>query len=268
MQPFLVSSSPSSSYVNLDVFFFSFEFSEPILLLYNSSQPFLENLRRFTPASLLALFCSPLRRADCIELSNARVRSASLAMDRISVQVEALQDSAEVALRVPPALLTDYAGNAVTEDLRQSVRVELAPLQVRSLAVLVRTRSAWRPMLRLTFTAPVLLSSAASCITVHERHADLRQPVASADLLLQDNVVLFPIDSQYNTLHHYSILIPPGLFKDQFNHYFRGFDFGELELSARVLWGMALLDLLDRFRLFFAIPFFGAGLFLGFWGWG
>lgn len=75
---YLLAASPASANFNAKRLWFSFAFSEPILLLYDPLHSFTENLQTSTAERLLSMICSPGQVGECISVAGGTVLSAAV----------------------------------------------------------------------------------------------------------------------------------------------------------------------------------------------
>ena len=263
LPPYLLAASPASANFNAKRLWFSFAFSEPILLLYDPQHSFTENLQTSTAERLLSMICSPGQVGECISVAGGTVLSAAVEADRIALEVAAAQKS-RLSVLIPRALLTDLAGNALRSDVRQAVTVNDDALEVTRWATVLFARRRFRPFLALTFNKPTVhvAATATIVVTVQQAAGNVTRVVGSQDVIVNPYTVVFDVDKAYRAHAKYDVMIPAGMFSDEYANFFAGYMGGQLAFSSGAMRPFLVLLTLGRFWHFFAVCAAGVGVFL------
>lgn len=263
LPPYLLAASPTSANFNAKRLWFSFAFSEPILLLYDPLHSFTENLQTSTAERLLSMICSPGQVGECISVAGGTVLSAAVEADRIALELAAAQKS-RLSVLIPRALLTDLAGNALRSDVRQAVTVNDDALEVTRWATVLFARRRFRPFLALTFNKPTVhvAATATIVVTVQQAAGNVTRVVGSQDVIVNPYTVVFDVDEAYRAHAKYDVMIPAGMFSDEYANFFAGYMGGQLAFSSGAMRPFLVLLTLGRFWLFFAVCAVGVGVFL------
>lgn len=244
--PYLIASSPSVSVANTRVFWMVFEFSEALLLLYNPSLSFLENLQLFSVERLLSTLCAPGITGQCISFVNAEVRDAAVASNRIAFQLAVLSDGL-VSAHIPRELITDWAGNQLKEDVDKQIDVRVSDIALLSAQLIAFSRGSFTPEVRFTFSTNLLIApNSTKSICSWDGQSSDRYCVASRNLRLQGSAVHVSLDSVYSPRKSYQISIPPGFLCDRYWNFYEGLAEGSFRVSLGRLRPIALLQAGNR----------------------
>lgn len=265
LSPYLLSSSPSYHVTNSYSVWFSFEFSEPILLLYNPSLSFFDNLQVFTEDRLLSTLCSPGIGGDCISIVNGNIERVTISSDRLSFLIHAFVEGI-LSVHIPKSLITDLVGNQLKEDIHHEVEIGPACLTLLKTTTVAFSSSSFAPMVLLKFSNPMQVSLKASSSVIQVKTDHYVQYINSTDITVFHHNILIPFDTAYTTSAVYSIRIPPGFFKDFYNNYFRGYTQNELEVKSSSLYPLIVIQLLTKASPIIAFVSILVGCFSIFFG--
>ena len=266
--PYLIAASPSVPVTNTRLFWMVFEFSEPLLLLYNPALSFLENLQLFSVERLLSTLCAPGMSGQCISFGNAQVRDAAVASNRLAFQLEVTQDGT-VTAHIPRELITDWAGNQLKEDVDKSIDVRGSDITLVSAQLIAFSRGSFRPEVRFQFsTAVEIAPNSTRSICSWDGRSAARHCVAPRDTRILGDAVRVDVDSVYSPRNTYAISIPPGYLCDRYRNFYEGFAEGSFRVSTRMLWPIELAHAANPGWIAVALLLFLAGGFIAIAGWG
>lgn len=259
--PYLIASSPSVRVTNARLFWMVFEFSEPLLLLYNPALSFLENLQLFSVERLLSSLCAPGVTGLCISFANAEVRDAAVASNRLAFQLAVLRDG-PVSAHIPRELITDWAGNQLKEDVDKTLDVRGSDIALLATQLIALSRGSFRPEVRFLFSTSVELAPNSTKAICSWDGRSARHCVAPRDLRLAGASLRAELDSQYSPRKSYSVAIPPGYLCDRFGNFYEGLSAEASRVSSRALWPLELAQAANGAWIAVALLLFAAGGFV------
>lgn len=266
--PYLIASSPSAPVTNTRLFWMVFEFSEPLLLLYNPALSFLENLQLFSVERLLSALCAPGLSGQCISFGNAQVRDAAVASNRLAFQLAVARDGT-VTAHIPRELITDWAGNQLKEDVDKSIDVRGSDITLLAAQLLAFSRGSFRPEVRFQFsTAVEIAPNSSRAICSWDGRSASRHCVAPRDTRIRGDAVRVDLDAVYSPRNVYAMSIPPGYLCDRYRNFFEGFAEDSFRVSSRALWPIELAHAANPGWIALALLLFAAGSFIAIAGWG
>ena len=266
LSPYLLHSSPASSHFNAKQVWTCFAFSEPLVLLYNPQLSFTENLQTSTEERVLSMICPPEQTGDCIAVRGGTVITAEMASDRICLELGALVPG-RVTVVIPNDIITDLAGNPLRGDVRHSLTVDANPLQVVHTSINLFSRWHVIPSLSLTFNKRDVHVTNDSNLWIEVRSKEgVRTRVFGESVEIRPFSAVFPIDETYQFYIQYEVMVPAGLFFDDYHNYFAGYMNHELSFSSSSYRLFLVLLTLSRFWYLYSVVMLGIGLFFAIGG--
>lgn len=266
--PYLIASSPSVPVTNTRLFWMVFEFSEPLLLLYNPALSFLENLQLFSVERLLSALCAPGLSGQCISFGNAQVRDAAVASNRLAFQLAVARDGT-VTAHIPRELITDWAGNQLKEDVDKSIDVRGSDITLLASQLIAFSRGSFRPEVRFQFsTAVEIAPNSSRSICSWDGRSASRHCVAPRDVRILGDAVRVDLDAAYSPRNVYAMSIPPGFLCDRYRNFYEGFAEEAFRVSSRALWPIELAHAANAGWIALALLLVVAGGFIAIAGWG
>ena len=266
--PYLIASSPSVPVTNTRLFWMVFEFSEPLLLLYNPALSFLENLQLVSVERLLSALCAPGLSGQCISFGNAQVRDAAVASNRLAFQLAVVRDGT-VTAHIPRGLITDWAGNQLKEDVDKSIDVRGSDITLLAMQLIAFSRGSFRPEVRFQFsTAVEIAPNSTRSICSWDGRSAARHCVAPRDTRILGDAVRVDLDAAYSPRNVYAMSIPPGYLCDRYRNFYEGFAEDAFRVSSRALWPIEWAHAANPAWIALAFLLFFAGSFIAIAGWG
>ena len=263
LPPYLLNASPASTFVNSRRIWFSFAFSEAVFLLYDPLHSFTENLQTSTAERLLSMVCSPDQTGECISVMGGTVLTTAVEADSIALEVDATAKS-RLSLIIPRTIITDMAGNPLRGDVRLALTVNDEALEVTRWDIVLFTQHRFCPFLSLTFNKPIVRVADASTIivTVQQATGNSSLVVNSQDVIVKPYSIVFSVDDAYRTHAKYGVMIPAGMFSDEYANFFAGYMDDQLTFSSTATSLFYVLLALAHFWFVFAACAVGVGIFL------